>query len=340
MKLDNPTVFQATALPMMGPGDQSMLTVIVKGTFTFSMGKTEPAADQAPIAFGDSFYEDLEGQVRYETDLFPFKPCTDVVLSGTAYAPKSKPTASVEVGLKVGPVQKKLKVFGRRLWNHAGVFSRRFVPTHAEPFVNRPIRYTEAFGGMDESTGEYCAENISGIGYYSEKTKANLAGKPLPSIEDPQELIKTPKDHPAPAGFGFYHRAWHPRATFAGTYDNSWRVERRPWYPKDFDFRFYNGAHPDLQAEGYLQGNEPVELVNLTPPGLSPEGTMQFDLPGIRPQCLVRRVATEKPETIPMNLDTVFIEPDQSTFCLVWRGAAPLTELTEAEVEQVTVGLY
>jgi hypothetical protein len=334
MELNNTTAFQATALPMMGPGDQSMLTMIVKATFTFSMGKTEPAVDQAPIAFGDTFYEDLQGQVHYETDMSPFKPRTDVVLSGTAYAPEGKPSASVDVGLRVGPVQKNLKIIGRRLWNHAGVLSRRFVPTHAEPFVSRPIRYTDAFGGMDENSGEYCAENLSGKGYYSIKTKTNLAGQPLPNIEDPNHLIQSPKDHPTPVGFGFYHRAWHPRATYAGTYDNTWHIERRPWYPKNFNFRFYNGAHPDLQAEGYLQGNEPVKLVNLTP-----EGTVEFDLPGIVPQCRARRVATNTTEPIPINLDTVFIESDQHTFCLVWRGSIPLAELSEAEIEQVTVDI-
>jgi hypothetical protein len=36
-----------------------------------------------------------------------------------------------------------------------------------------------------------------------------------------------------------------------------------------------------------------------------------------------------------MNLDTVFIEPDQGTLCLVWRGATPLAGLSDAEIARV-----
>jgi hypothetical protein len=335
MKLDNPTPFDATALPMMGPSDRTILAVIVKATFAFSMDKTDLAPEQAPLAYGDTFYDESEGGgICYESDLIPYKPRADVVLSGKAYAPDKQPAEAVEVALKVGPLQKRLKVFGRRLWNHAGVLSRRYVITDAKPFVIHPIRYNDAFGGMDNTTGEYCDQNLSGKGFYAVKTKAKLIGRPLPRIEDPRHLVAGPNDHPAPAGFGFYHRAWQPRAAFAGTYNNTWRVERSPRPPADFDFRFYNGAHPDLQAKGYLKGDEAVVLTNLTP-----EGHMQFTLPGIAPHCQVKRMDQPEAQTIAMNLDTLFIEPDARTFCLVWRGAAPLAELSEAEIEQVALAV-
>ncbi len=333
MKLDNPTPFDVTTLPMMGPKERPVLAVIAKGTFVFANDKSDLAPKQVPIVYGDQFYNEQEGGgIRYENDMVPYKPRTDVVLSGKAYAPDKTPTRSLDVGLKVGPVQKQLKVFGRRLWNHAGVLSRRYVTTAAKPFVIRPIRYNEAFGGMDETTGEYCNQNMDGKGFYSPKTKAKLAGRPLPLIEDPKDLIRNPADHPKPVGFGFYHRAWQPRAAYAGTYDNTWRLERSPHPPADFDFRFYNGAHPDLQAKGFLQGDEPVELTHLTP-----EGRLQFSLPGVRPHCRVRRVEPPETETVTMNLDTVFIEPDERIFCLVWRGNAPLPELSDEAIEQVSL---
>jgi hypothetical protein len=333
MEIKNETLFEATALPLPDTGDRPALVVIVKGTFAIAMDKIHPAAEQVPIAFGDSFYDGQEGGgIRYESDLAPHKPRTDVVLCGSAYAPGNRPCGQVDVGLTVGPVQKRLKVFGKRLWNHAGILSRRFVITEAQPFVAQAIRYSEAFGGIDETTGEYCDHNLSGKGFYALKTKANLAGKPLPQIEDPRYLIKSPADHPPPAGLGFYHRAWLPRARYAGTYDKAWRMVRSPRPPEDFNYRFYNGAHPDLQAEGYLQGNEPVELINLTP-----EGLMQFALPGVAPLCRVRRIHIKEAETITMNLDTLFIEPDQRRVCLVWRGRAPLTTLTAAGIDRLMI---
>jgi hypothetical protein len=200
--------------------------------------------------------------------------------------------------------------------------------------VKCPIRYSHAFGGIDPSTGEYCDRNLIGKGFYSAKSKEKLSGRPLPRIEDPRRLIQTPFDHPAPVGFGFYNRAWQPRAAHAGTFDESWRAERSPMMPSDFDYRYYNGAHPDLQAEGYLRGDEPVELIHLTP-----EGCMQFDLPGVRPLCRAYHKGEPKAQKIPMNLDTVFIEPDNRTFSLVWRGRAPLSEMSDNEIDQVKIAV-
>lgn len=333
MKLNNPTPFDATTLPMLGQKCRPILAVIVKGTFAFANGKIDLAPDQVPIAYGDDFYSKEEGgSIRYESDMVPFKPSTDVVLSGKAYAPDNTPAAAVDVALKVGPVHKQIKVFGRRLWNHAGVLSRRYIATQAKPFVIRPIRYHHAFGGMDTATGEFCKENIDGKGFYTQKTKTKLAGRSLPLIEDPAHLIRTPEDHPKPVGFGFYHRAWQPRAAFAGTYDDAWRVEQSPQPPDDFDFRFYNGAHPDLQAKGFLRGDEPVEMTHLTP-----EGKTAFHLPGVRPLCRAQRVDETDWEAMPMNLDTVFIEPDKRTLNLVWRCGIALSELSEADIQQVSI---
>jgi len=198
MQVNNSTPFQVTAHPMMGRKDRPALTVIVKGTFSFAWEHTELGPEQVPIAYGDTLYDEKEGGgVRYETDLIPFKPRTDVILDAAAHTPKSRPARAVPVSVTVGPVQKHLAVFGKRLWNHSSVLSRRsYVITEAQPFLTQPIRYCDAFGGLDETTGEYCEYNLSGKGFYSVKTKANLAGKPLPLIEDPRHRIRSPADRP------------------------------------------------------------------------------------------------------------------------------------------------
>ena len=335
MKIENPTPLETMALPMMNRGDRSTLTVITKGTFTFGPDKTELAEDQIPIALGDQLYDQKEGGgFRYETDLVPFKPKTDIVLSGKAYAPENHQADKVDVALRLGSVKKQLRVFGKRLWNYSGLLSRSYTITDTKPFVTCPILYTEAFGGMDPTTGEYCDRNLAGKGFYSAKSKTKLTGWPLPRIEDPRALIRSPEDHPNPVGFGFYHRAWQPRAACAGTFDEAWRKKRSPRPPEDFNYHFYNGAHPDLQVKGYIKGDEPVELINLTP-----EGQVRFNLPGIRPLCSVARVNGQEAEMVQMNLDTVFIEPDKRNFCLVWRGAAQLAALSEAEIEQVSISV-
>ncbi|NIQ17520.1 MAG: DUF2169 domain-containing protein, partial [Candidatus Aenigmarchaeota archaeon] len=59
--------------------------------------------------------------------------------------------------------------------------------------------------------------------------------------------------------------------------DEKWRKERSPDPPEDFSYDYYNGAHPDLQVEGYLAGDEDVELNNLTA-----DGNVLFKLSGLR----------------------------------------------------------
>lgn len=335
MRIDNPTPFDVTILPMLGPADTAAVTVIAKATYAFSHGKTELASEQIPISFTDQFYDEADGGgIRYESDMVPNKPFTDIVLSGSAHAPDGEPTTELDVALKLGPVEKRLKVFGQRLWNFKGVLSKRYMATDARPFVKCPIRYSRAFGGTDQGTGEFCDQNLIGTGFYSHKTKTKLAGRPLPRIEDPRSLIRSPKDHPPPAGFGFYHRAWQPRAAYAGTFDEAWRVERSPRLPENFDHRYYNGAHPDLQAKGYLQGDEPVELTHLTP-----EGHLQFNLPGVVPICRLQHKGEGKVETITMNLDTIFIEPDKRTLCLVWRGRSPINNLDDDRIASASISV-
>ena len=145
-------------------------------------------------------------------------------------------------------------------------------------------------------------------------------------------VASLPTDRPPPAGFGFYHRAWQPRAAYAGTFDEAWRVNRSPQLPQDFDYRYYNGAHPDLQAKGYLRGDESVELTHLTP-----EGHLEFDLPGVVPICSLRHKSNV--ETVRLNLDTVFIEPDERTFCLVWRGRSPSDDLNDDKIESASIAI-
>jgi hypothetical protein len=130
-------------------------------------------------------------------------------------------------------------------------------------------------------------------------------------------------------GFGFYNRAWLPRAQYAGTYNDDWRKNRRPRYPKDFDFRYYNGAHPDLQLDSYLRGDEPVELINLTP-----DGHLRFNLPGVRPDCRVQRTDNDM---IQMNLDTLFLQPDKSIFYMVWRGGIEMGELSDTGMGTISI---
>jgi len=214
------------------------------------------------------------------------------------------------------------------------------------------IVYERAFGGIDEAAAYFCRENPIGRGFIGKKSRVSVHGKPLPNLEDPQNLICSWDSRPRPVGFGFYGRGWMPRLRYAGTYDEKHQKERAPALPVDFSYAFYNGAHRDLQVEGDLRGDETVELHHL-----SLEPHLRFQLPGVRPKITVTKwavppdqwveqnttenhVATldEVPtvdEAVPAVLDTLVLVPEESVFYEVFRGVCILTSLDSLEVAQV-----
>jgi hypothetical protein len=377
MEIINDTPFEVEAMPFSnGPDGKPVLTVIVKGTFDIRPNEVaEVAAEQIPIAFGDEFYDEKQGgSVKFESDIAPFKPRADIVLVGRAHVPKGGSALALDVSLRVGQVKKSIRVFGDRRWKFSGPLMSEH-PTKPEPFTAMEITYNRAFGGIDKEGGGFCAENLVGRGFFTKKSKKVIDGAQLPNIEDPQKLIKSWKDHPKPVGFGYFGRAWMPRAGYLGTYDDKWREERSPDPPEDFKFDYHNAAHPDLQVNGYLKGNEELELVNLTP-----EGNIQFRLPAVKLNCVVIKslleeernvenseepgmveeyeedlgenfeediyeneeleetaeVSTDE-EDIIFNLDTLCLIPDEKRLYLLWRGLCPIIDLTALEVKTIEV---
>ena len=65
---------------------------------------------------GDVYWDHpMNSSVRYETDFWPFKLATDVVLNGTACVPGGEPATSCFVSLQVGETRKSIAVTGDRV---------------------------------------------------------------------------------------------------------------------------------------------------------------------------------------------------------------------------------
>lgn len=325
-------------MPFKCHDGRCVLSIIVKGSFKFDSGEVDVAGEQIPVFFGDELFdEENGGSVKFESDIVPFKPKADIVLSGKAFAPGGKPSMFCDATLRVGDIQKTIRVLGDRKWNYGGKIMPEY-PTSPVPFIEMDMVYENAFGGMDMRNGAYCRENLVGKGFLAKKD-AGIADIFLPNLEAPNDLIGSCKDHPKPAGFGFYGRAWQPRVSYMGTYDDTWRKERSPDLPEDFNPAFYNGAHPDLQAEGYLKGDEKVELIHLTPGGHA-----VFHLSGLDVTCHVEKKFDHDDESkptekinIPLDLDTLCIIPGDGMFYQVWRGTRHIAAIDSLEVNRVFV---
>jgi hypothetical protein len=334
MKIFNETPFAVEAIPMKLAKD-TVLVVIIKGTFSIlSDNKIEIAQEQIPIFFGDEL--EKGGSIRFESDMVPFKPRSDVVLAGKAHSTNHNPVSRLWVSFRVGNIRKNICVFGDRIWMESGLLGG-IKSTDPKPFTEMDLIYERAFGGIDKEGGAVCEENPVGLGYFAKKAKKkNIIGKPLPNLEDPDNLIKNWADKPKPMGLGFIGKGWKPRISFLGTYDRRWQQERAPELPDDFSYDYYNGAPFDQQVKNYLRGDEDVELVNL-----DPSGKLNFNLKTIDLKVTVNKSGefekNDNMEELKINLDTLYLIPEEKRYYQVWRGSSLIENINAVEVKDINI---
>jgi hypothetical protein len=317
-QIDNETNFSADRAFARDFNGAEVWIVAVRGTFTINKDETlEIAEEQTKVCDVPKYSNDpTSSSLLYDSDLILKKPNTDIILHGCAYAPREKPTTEVKVKMSVGNISKELQIFGDRFWEKRNL---GFGITAPIEFLKMPIIYEKAYGGFDQqskNTQDYVYENRNPIGTGFAWNSENLDGKRLPNIENPQELISSWRQHPRPVGFGPIPGHWSPRLELAGTYDEKWKNERLPLLPLDFDECFYQFAPKDQQANGYLNGGEQIELINL-----SPNGSLKFKLPTVKLR-FITEIGNESVEH-EQKLHTVIIEPEFPRVIMVWHTSLP-----------------
>jgi hypothetical protein len=316
-KLDNQTPFAFEALYLVDEEFRPLVVPVLKATFTIGRdGRCLLAEEQLPLNLAGEYWGDdpEKSSYKYEPEVAFAKPATDVVLIGHAYAPKGS-IKEMMVALRVGPVGKEVLVQGDRIWfKTLGSVSM----SGAVQFEKIPLVYERAFGGWDRDHPDrrkHACEPRNPVGTGFRAAGGFVDHIRLPNLEDPHTPIKSFGDRPPPAGFGFLSPHWQPRAALAGTFDEAWKKDRSPLLPKDFNRKHLNAASAGLVAPGYLRGDEPVVAV-----GVVPEGRLSFALPGIATPTVSVVLADGAPQTVPMALDTIIIEPDDRRVMMIWRG--------------------
>jgi hypothetical protein len=349
-------------LPGQTPDGGHILAVLLKRTYTIVPGGvcSRAETDRALVPGDAPWGNPLNSSIRHESDFVPFKLGTDVVVNGTAYAPRGEPTTSCRVAFQVADRRKEILVIGDR-----GVrFVKGGTPafTDPAPFESMPIRYERAYGGIDvysdkKTTYPY-PRNPLGRGFAVTNCEALIENLELPNLEDPGALLTSERlcigdyaqwtNQPFPAGLGWFPKTWLPRAQLAGILpaDRAVEQELRQAYAKlvpaehreaylkhglpDMDFRFFNGASRGL-AMPFLTGAEQIVAENL-----APEGLLSFRLPGETPRiALDIGSGPQEPQVV---LHTVMVRMDERQVDLVWRGAVPyagrdwLPEMRKMEV--------
>lgn len=327
----------ADVAPALDVEGREHLVIVVKACWRI------PAAGQRPMPIPPSPFEPADvyvgepGQsaMLYGSDLVRFKPRCDVLFNAHAHSPTGEPVTEMLVGWRVGMLEKGLRVIGPRKWQRTLGWTSLSAP---EPFTKMPLHFGMAFGGTrtwekgDEVLSEALLSNPSGIGWFGKHSKDQIDGAPAPCLESITDAVSRPDGQYVPAAFSAVGRHWAPRKDYAGTYDEHWQREVFPFLPEDFDDRFHQCA-PEDQQMAYPKGGESVILKHM----VADRPDVRFFLPRLdRMNVHVLRTdySTEKPDAV---VDTLYFEPDQERFSVVWRACVPIRRRAQ-EFDTVAVG--
>ena len=173
-KVQNLTSFVAGGDWVRGRDGGEVWLVAVRCTFTVDrVGTTSVAEEQDPETLAPKYRGDpATSSLLYDSDYCLTKPTTDVLLHGHAYSPGGKPTAQVDVTMRVGDIQKTLRVTGDR---------RGRTSSSAALFTRMPLIYERAYGGRepdlprDPDRPRFEPRNPVGTGFVAETPAPNVA---------------------------------------------------------------------------------------------------------------------------------------------------------------------
>lgn len=203
MKLVNSTAFPARLLKNISPAPRRMMScIIVRALYdVISDGTLAPTTEQNwPVDSSPCMTPlGLRGGDK------PFyMGGVDVLLGGRVYQPKRKVEGTLEVEIEIGRVfRRRLAIFGDRRWVRGK--EGTLIPGAPEVFGSMRLDDSLTYGGEAPTKEGYSAPygpNPRGRGYFLDELSAE--GQLLPNIEDPNQLVGSVYDRPAPPGIGFY----------------------------------------------------------------------------------------------------------------------------------------
>jgi hypothetical protein len=297
--------------------------LVVKATYRWDdEGKLSIAEDQPDLVVQDEYEtEPLESSLRYVTDLVPFKPATDVLITGTARSPNEKPVKEWVAGIVLGTIKKGVRLVGPRHWQYKTLTGWRL--SEPEPCSSVHLCWENAWGGQladPKSEKDIFWKNPLGKGFHRKTALDKSKIYAAPQIEDYAHPITDIDSEQVPVGFGPLDNFFQDRSSIAGTFDDNWQKKIAPSLPQDMDMAFYNVAPRDQIVKDYLSGGETVRLT-----GLTPQSPIEFTLPRHN-MCAVVHYEKNPSDTFKMKLDTVGIDLDDQSITLRWCHLVPFSE--------------
>ncbi len=296
-------------------------------------------------------------EIRTDDPAFePFKPLTDVLVSGSAHATRGSVT-ELETSVEVGAVKKRVRVLGGRTVEIGA--NGRISFTSPKGFTEMPLVWENAYGGRDLHAEKRLAprrgfgarrdalgavsypRNARGRGYFLDMDRERLQGASLPNLEDPTDPIAPERilskstldwiDRPVAACYEPIDVFTFPRAAFfiRPVFDTQTRpvheLASGAVLAEDLTRPFSENAPrqprvynraPAGLAVCSLTGRERVKLANLH----RERSNLEFDLPDDTPKLILDLPGVGERKLEP-KLSTVSIEPDKDRVVLTWAAS-------------------
>lgn len=310
MELDNHTRFPARLFRTAIDDDRIAASLVTKITYDLHGTELTPSEPQ-PWPITAEPWESEYGVI--DTDQLFYRGGVDLFLFGHA-RPEERGAKSLTLSIFVGTTWKRdIAVFGVRVWRK-GVSG--LSPTSPLPIEAIPLTMAYAYGGKDVWDGLDVPYplNPDGIGCYLWPHSAE--GKPLPNLEEVDQLISSWEDRPLPAGVGpcppmsgirlarlagpslRAHAAGRPAPASEGP-------------PIQFDATFFNAAHPRM----IVPSIEPGTRIAIG--GVTGGVPLVIDVPEVRPRARLR--FEQEVDERPLAIDQIGIEADKGRVFISYR---------------------
>jgi len=252
------------------------------------------------------------------------KASGEVLLAGEARAPGGAPVESLEVGFRLGALEKRLRVSGQRIWQY---HHDHFRFTRPHPFTTMPLGWESSYGGPN------FPENPLGKGHGARDRVAARKPAELPNVEPVGRPVLQIDDVPMPAGFGPIRETWPQRKRLMGTYDAKWHDTLFPGFAADIDWRYFNAAPPDQRFEGFFKGDEPFVIAGCH----EDQPMLRGRLPAIRVRAFVNQEVADRVALIEvgMRAETVYLFPNALTGVVLYRGALEVSDSDGKDIQEL-----
>lgn len=270
------------------------------------------SAVQRPPGFAfDEVWRDrpMRSSLLNPGDLIPFKPTTDVLVVGTARPPRGKPTTAWDAGLRMPGREKRLRLYGPRVWRYSLLSGWTLSPPEATTGV--ALLYENAYGGVADPAndrfeeGEFYPDNPFGCGFVGRSRPDTGREHRAAQIEAWDGAIsRFGKDVPV-GGVGPVPGFFPSRARHMGTYDAAWEEQHKPNIPLDMDMRYWQCAPEDQQSGRYLREGDALTLE-----GFCSAGPLTLSMPPFTAMT-VAHFQDGHNEAGQLRLDTVQVDLDR-----------------------------